>query len=1129
MAVKAGSILVKIDLDSTSFSAKMTGATADLSLLTKSLGLSNQAMKSSERHVTSWGRRFRDSVLVLGLARHALLNLNTVILGFPRTILKSNAELEKMTFLMAGMSTATGGWENAMEDAKGSVELVFDLARTAPFEVSAITDSFVKLKASGIDPTNGSLQALIDSIAKFGGTSDHLKRASIAIQQMSGKGVISMEELRQQLGEAIPNAVMIMARSLNLSMGDLVDKISQGVVEAKSALGALFRQMEIENAGSALRMSTTMEGTLARLKTRFTVFYKTIGDAGFFDAAKESLTQFVDGFMISAEAMTMAKSFGEILASITIGLRDFTAAVYENWDRIVLLAKASAVLYVAWRIFTVETKVLAVGMRGLTGIFGMLASAQRAWAAESLRTSVNVNRHFGTTNAAARGLAMSIGVLGASFRVMASSLVAMAGSLFLTMAPLALFSAAIWLVSKAIDHFLGKKKDLKSLNEDFTPAFATDKAIEQLTRETAELQARIDKARADKKILEDGTLHDPRGRVNNRARLTKLSASMSEEDIRKAEVELAIANEKLALANQAKIKRAADALLLQSERDRAEASLAIQKQYTIDLEALRVETLDNEALGTSSQRREVIIPLKAVLDAELLDKNIALAQAGIEEYRKAIDEATTNGAPEESIDAYRYAIEKLREEIENLAAKKDTIDGLLLVKGSDSKSPFETWMDGISKKIAVVGANLEDVSPEFEKFMVMLDTGAFGEFEDGSAEREKMIADAKALTTELFKQKQIYDLQKEAVTMLRRERKNTVEVEAALSKKLAQLSNDNPFMQAEVDVEGFRTQLENTIETLQSQQDKITSLGQAFDTDLADGIAAANEQLERLNGVRIEGPLALMRRETDKILLSLMTDRERTAAEYLKQVGYLDGIRNAHADSWSVEQLKVFEDYASAMTQKMGRDFETPIQSLMRTWTESSLAMDQVFSDMMSGFVDSLVDGLAEGEMKFKDFTKSILKMILKIQLQKMIAGIVGHIMPGGPAPVVDSAQSGGTYNLGRFAQGGIMTSTGAASLRKYSKGGVANAPQFSMFGEGDDPEAYVPLPDGRRIPVNMTVQGGGSKGGGDIQVNVINQTSTPVNASEGPARFNGTAYVREIILTELSRPGAFRDSVRGK
>lgn len=65
------------------------------------------------------------------------------------------------------------------------------------------------------------------------------------------------------------------------------------------------------------------------------------------------------------------------------------------------------------------------------------------------------------------------------------------------------------------------------------------------------------------------------------------------------------------------------------------------------------------------------------------------------------------------------------------------------------------------------------------------------------------------------------------------------------------------------------------------------------------------------------------------------------------------------------------------------------------------------------------------------------------------------------------------------FENGGIMTAAGPLQLQKYAMGGIANTPQLALFGEGSRPEAYVPLPDGRRIPVEM--RGGGGK--------VINQT----------------------------------------
>ncbi|MCW8308393.1 phage tail length tape measure family protein [Acidiphilium sp. PA] len=61
------------------------------------------------------------------------------------------------------------------------------------------------------------------------------------------------------------------------------------------------------------------------------------------------------------------------------------------------------------------------------------------------------------------------------------------------------------------------------------------------------------------------------------------------------------------------------------------------------------------------------------------------------------------------------------------------------------------------------------------------------------------------------------------------------------------------------------------------------------------------------------------------------------------------------------------------------------------------------------------------------------------------------------------------------FANGGIMTPMGPMPLHAYSSGGVASSPQVAMYGEGRMPEAYVPLPDGRSIPVSMKGGGGGN------------------------------------------------------
>lgn len=64
------------------------------------------------------------------------------------------------------------------------------------------------------------------------------------------------------------------------------------------------------------------------------------------------------------------------------------------------------------------------------------------------------------------------------------------------------------------------------------------------------------------------------------------------------------------------------------------------------------------------------------------------------------------------------------------------------------------------------------------------------------------------------------------------------------------------------------------------------------------------------------------------------------------------------------------------------------------------------------------------------------------------------------------------------FAHGGVMRSGGRGGdepmrLSAYAYGGVARGPQIAVYGETSRPEAYVPLPDGRSIPVTMAASGG--------------------------------------------------------
>jgi hypothetical protein len=104
------------------------------------------------------------------------------------------------------------------------------------------------------------------------------------------------------------------------------------------------------------------------------------------------------------------------------------------------------------------------------------------------------------------------------------------------------------------------------------------------------------------------------------------------------------------------------------------------------------------------------------------------------------------------------------------------------------------------------------------------------------------------------------------------------------------------------------------------------------------------------------------------------------------------------------------------------------------------------------------------------------------------------------------------------------MTAMGPVPLRKYAKGGIAKSPQLAMFGEGSRPEAFVPLPDGRSIPVTMSA---GAQQPPAVTFNVVNNSGTPVTARQTGQKFDGRQMVLDIVLEGMSQPGSFRDSMR--
>mgnify|MGYP000392017630 CR=1 FL=1 len=371
-----GVISIDLRLENGQFTATVANTGQVLRRLQSDLTRTADAANSTSRHFNSFSGHFRSFMTTVAATRFALLDIHQVFLALPAAFVKSSGEIERMTMLMTGLSKQSDELKRKQEGI-ADTKFVFSLAQNAPFEVAALSDSFVKLKVAGLDPTNGSLKTLVDSIAKFGGTSEQLKRASVAIQQMTGKGVISMEELRQQLGEAVPSAMQAMATGTGLSMAELVDKISKGTVEAKSALERMFAVLKVENDGAALKMMDSWVGQLAVLKTNWTLFSNEVGTSGgFFKEMKVQLEQLNAEFS-KPNMRIFAHDLSAGLAATVRGIADLASFVRKYSDEIALAGKVMLTIWAGGKI------VSAIGgvSNAMRGFFAMYIGGRAASAA----------------------------------------------------------------------------------------------------------------------------------------------------------------------------------------------------------------------------------------------------------------------------------------------------------------------------------------------------------------------------------------------------------------------------------------------------------------------------------------------------------------------------------------------------------------------------------------------------------------------------------------------------------------------------------------------------------------------------------------------------------------------------
>lgn len=261
-----GSLQVILECDDGNFTTRIVRAGSALKDLEGKAQVTVNTVQNVTNKMSSGVGAVMGWTIALGEAREAAETLHAVFGRWVEKIVEVNSEIEQTTALLAGFSQAATQVDR-LKEGLNSVNSVLNMASQSPFSFKALEDTFVKMKTAGVEPLNGSMKSLTDAIAAFGGDDQRLTRAGYAIQEMAGRGVVSLQNLRRQLGQDIPGAVKAMAESMYMTVEQLDTAVTKGTLDSKNAITLMLDEFDRLYGGAGLARMNTFRGQVAQLST----------------------------------------------------------------------------------------------------------------------------------------------------------------------------------------------------------------------------------------------------------------------------------------------------------------------------------------------------------------------------------------------------------------------------------------------------------------------------------------------------------------------------------------------------------------------------------------------------------------------------------------------------------------------------------------------------------------------------------------------------------------------------------------------------------------------------------------------------------------------------------------------
>jgi tape measure domain-containing protein len=222
--------------------------------------------------------------------------------------------------LKRGLTAITGSTQGAAAE----IEYLRATSNRLGLELQQTGQAYLSLtaatKGTAIEgeKTRALFEAISLAMGALGKSSAETERALTAVSQMASKGTVSMEELRGQLGEALPGALAAAANGAGITTAKLIEMVSSGEVLAKDLLPALTKGLNDLYAQGG--PPDTVISNWNRFKNVVTQAAIEIGEGGASNGISAVLSRAAVGATRLSESVTLVgQDMGEFAGAVATG------------------------------------------------------------------------------------------------------------------------------------------------------------------------------------------------------------------------------------------------------------------------------------------------------------------------------------------------------------------------------------------------------------------------------------------------------------------------------------------------------------------------------------------------------------------------------------------------------------------------------------------------------------------------------------------------------------------------------------------------------------------------------------------------------------------------------------------